>query len=141
MRGCGSPVRALRTPVGGAHASTVKTAEIRTESGEVVCSRCELAESPFRRMRGLLGRDGLEPGEGMLISPCPSVTTFFMRFAIDVVFLDRDRQIVKVIDSLRPWRNAGARRAHAALELPAGAARSLGLEPGVKLVLDDRSTA
>ena len=73
-------------------------------------------------MRGLLGRDGLEPGTGMLIDAAPSVHMFFMRFPIDVVFLDRDRTVVGVRHRLAPWRVAGARHAVAALELPAGAA-------------------
>jgi uncharacterized protein len=113
-----------------------KLARITAPDGVVVCNRCELAESTFARMRGLLGRAGLAEGEGMLINPAPSVMTFFMRFPIDVVFLDRDTSIVKIAHSLRPWRTAGARRAVAALELPAGTAAALGLEPGMSLVLD-----
>lgn len=88
-------------------------------------------------MRGLLGRDGLEPGTGMLIDSAPSVMTFFMRFPIDVLFLDRDRTVVGVRHGLRPWRFAGARRAVAALELPSGAAAAAGVEEGDVLVLED----
>ena len=88
-------------------------------------------------MRGLLGRSGLEPGAGMLIDAAPSVHMFFMRFPIDVVFLDRERKVVGVRHELRPWRVAGARRAVAALELPAGAAAAAGVEEGDVLVLDD----
>lgn len=109
-------------------------ARVLTADGTVVCERCELAERPLPRMRGLLGRDGLAPGEGMLIDPTPSVHMFFMRFPVDVVFVDRSQTIVKVVHGLRPWRMAGARRATAALELPAGAAA--GLEPGDTLVLE-----
>jgi uncharacterized membrane protein (UPF0127 family) len=89
-------------------------------------------------MKGLLGRTGLEPGHGMLITPAPSVMTFFMRFPIDVVFLDRKREIVSVAHRLRPWRVAGARRAFAALELPAGTAEELGLQAGEVLTLEPR---
>ena len=88
-------------------------------------------------MRGLLGRSGLEPGSGMLIDSAPSVHMFFMRFPIDVVFLDRDRKVVGVRHGLRPWRVAGARGAVAALELPAGAAAAAAVEEGHVLVLDD----
>jgi len=88
-------------------------------------------------MRGLLGRTGLEPGSGMLIDSAPSVHMFFMRFPIDVVFLDRDRKVVGVRHGLRPWRVAGARGAVAALELPAGAAAAAAVEEGHVLVLDD----
>ena len=102
-----------------------------------MCERCELAETTVARMRGLLGRDGLARGAGMLIHPAPSVMTFFMRFPIDVVFLDREKVIVRIVPALKPWRTASARKAVAALELPAGAAESLGLRPGMTLVVDD----
>jgi len=96
-----------------------------------------MPKSSFARMRGLLGRDGLEPGTGMLIDAAPSVMTFFMRFPIDVVFLDRDRKVVGVRHGLRPWRTAGARRAVAALELPAGTAADAGIEAGAVLVVEN----
>jgi uncharacterized membrane protein (UPF0127 family) len=112
-------------------------ANVRTADGTIVCERCEIPESSFGRMRGLLGRDGLEPGEGMLIDHAGSVHMFFMRFPIDVVFLDRDRKVVGVRHGVRPWRVAGARRAVAALELPAGTAAEAGVEEGDVLVLED----
>ncbi len=110
---------------------------VRTSDGALVCDRCQVAESTVARMRGLLGREGLAPGEGMLIHPAPSVMTFFMRFPIDVVFLDREKTIVKVVSSLPPWRLASARRAVAALELAAGVAEAAGLTVGMTLVIDD----
>ena len=72
----------------------------------------------------------------MLIDRAGSVHMFFMRFPIDVVFLDRDRRVVGVRRGLKPWRVAGARRAVAALELPAGAAAEAGVEEGQVLVLE-----
>ena len=96
-----------------------------------------MADRGLARMRGLLGRDGLPEGSGMLIDAAPSVHMFFMRFPIDVVFLDRDRKVVRVVERLRPWRVAGARRAAAALELPAGAARAAGVGAGDVLVFED----
>ena len=108
-------------------------------NGSVVCTHCEVAERTIARMRGLLGRDGLAEGEGMLINGAPSVMTFFMRFPIDVVFIDRAQTIVKVVHELAPWKTAGARKAAAALELPAGTAAALDLEPGMSLVLADES--
>jgi uncharacterized membrane protein (UPF0127 family) len=112
-------------------------ASIFTEAGVVVCDRCEVAESTFARMRGLLGREGLRSGEGMLIHPAPSVMTFFMRFPIDVVFLDREKRIVRIVPGLGPWRVASARKAVAALELPAGAAEAAGLRAGMRLDVQD----
>ncbi len=103
---------------------------IAAADGTLVCARCEVADSALKRMRGLLGRRGLDPGEGMLIVPAPSVMTFFMRFPIDVVFLDREHRIVGISHTLRPWRVSGARRAYSALELPAGTAEARGLAKG-----------
>jgi uncharacterized membrane protein (UPF0127 family) len=108
---------------------------ITAADGTLVCDRCEVADRALKRMRGLLGRRGLDPGAGMLITPAPSVMTFFMRFPVDVVFLDRDRRIVGISHTLRPWRVAGARRALSALELPAGTAEEKGLEKGDLLAI------
>ena len=113
------------------------TARVRNAAGAVVCERCQVPRSAFARARGLLGRSGLEPGNGMLIDAAPSVHMFFMRFPIDVVFLDRDWRVVRVVHGLRPWRVAGARRAVAALELPAGAAAEAGIEEGDVLSLEE----
>jgi uncharacterized membrane protein (UPF0127 family) len=112
----------------------------RAVDGVVVCERCEMPKGSFARMRGLLGRSGLEPGSGMLIDAAPSVHMFFMRFPIDVVFLDRDWKVVRIVQALKPWRVAGARRAVAALELPAGAAAEAGLVEGDRLVLEEPGT-
>lgn len=111
-------------------------ARVLTAEGNVLCERCEIPESAFGRMRGLLGRDGLEPGEGMLIDRTGSVHMFFMRFPLDVVFLDRERKVVRIVHGLRPWRVAGARKAVAALELPVGAVDEARLGEGDVLVLD-----
>jgi uncharacterized protein len=110
-------------------------ARVRISGGGTVCDRCEIAESIFARMRGLLGRSELPPGRGMLINPAPSVMTYFMRFPIDVVFLDRDWRVVRIVHRLGPWRVAGARRAVAALELPAGTAECCGVNVGDELEL------
>ena len=64
----------------------------------------EVAERFTERLRGLIGRDGLEHGRGMLIVRCNCIHTFFMRFPIDATFLDRQGNVVKVVRSIRPWR-------------------------------------
>jgi len=101
--------------------------------GDVVCERCLLAETAFARLRGLLGRSSLAPGEGLLLRPASSIHTAFMRFSIDVVFVDRENRVLKVAAEVRPWRMAACRGARATLELPAGEAAKHGLEPGVSL--------
>jgi uncharacterized protein len=104
-------------------------------NGDPVVDRCEIAATPRSRLKGLLGRARLEPGEALLIRSTWSVHTFFMRFAIDVVFVDRYLKVVAVAPNLRPWRAAARRRAHAVLELAAGEARRRRLEPGMTLRL------
>ena len=109
---------------------------LKRPGGVLVCDRCEVADTVPTRMRGLLGRDGIEPGQGLLIKPTNSVHMFFMRFAIDVVFLDRELVVKKVVEALAPWRMAGCRGAKAALELPAGEAARRGVTLGEQLVLE-----
>jgi hypothetical protein len=90
--------------------------------GRVVCERCLVAKTPWARMRGLLGRSQLSRGEGILLRPAGSIHTFFMRFPIDAVFLDKSGTVVGVERELRPWRTARHRGSNAVLELAAGAA-------------------
>lgn len=85
------------------------------------------------RTRGLLGTRALAGGQGLLISPCNAVHTFFMRFSIDVIFLDRDGAIVKIIQALKPFRLGMALGAAAVLEVRAGEADRTGLRPGDRL--------
>lgn len=92
-----------------------------------------VARSFGARLVGLLGRGALAPEQALLLVPCDNVHTFFMRFAIDVVFVDRDGVVLAVVPRLAPWRVAAARRAHACLELAAGVAAVLGLEPGRRI--------
>ena len=101
----------------------------------MVCEHCELADSFAKRLRGLLGRSGLEAGHGLLIRPASSVHMFFMRFAIDAVLLDDDLQVVKVTPALRPWRITAARGARSVLELRAGEAARHGIVAGDVLEL------
>jgi len=104
---------------------------IVTAAGADVCTHCEVAESALARMRGLMGRESLEPGHGMLINGTASIQMLFMRFPIDVVFLDRSKAIVGISHDVKPWRGiAGARGAGAALELPAGTAKAHDLHIG-----------
>ena len=90
-------------------------------------------------MKGLLGRDELRPGEGLLLRPASSIHTFFMRFPIDAVFLDRDLVVRKVEPDVKPWRLAFGRGARQVLELGGGEAARLGIAPGQRLLVNDRS--
>jgi uncharacterized membrane protein (UPF0127 family) len=107
---------------------------LKNADGTVVCPRCELAERPLERMRGLLGRSSLGADEGILLRPTGSIHTFFMRFRIDAVFCDRDLRVVGVVSGLKPWRMAGRRGAKAVIELAAGSAAAI--RPGDQLTLE-----
>jgi uncharacterized membrane protein (UPF0127 family) len=111
---------------------------VNLTSGDAVCVG-ELADRPLRRMRGLIGRRGLPAGEGLLLSPAPAIHTAFMRFPIDALFLDRNLQVLDIVERLVPWRVASKRRARAVLELSAGECARRGVEVGDRLELRDRS--
>jgi uncharacterized membrane protein (UPF0127 family) len=106
---------------------------VLTRGRHVVCARCDVADKALTRMRGLLGRRGLPRGHGLLIEPTWSVHTWFMRFPIDVVFLDRDLTVLKIRKHMGPWRAAARFRARSALELAAGECDRLYLEVGDRL--------
>lgn len=114
----------------------MQQATLRRESdGRVICERCGIAASMGARMRGLLGRSELSPDDGLLIATW-SIHMFFMRFAIDAVFLDRERRVVRIVENLRPWRTASCRGAKEVVELAAGEAGRRGLAVGDRLRLD-----
>jgi uncharacterized membrane protein (UPF0127 family) len=111
-------------------------ARIRLERGPVVCERCELATSAWTRSRGLLGRAGLEPDQGLWIQPTGSIHMWFMRFAIDVVYADREGRVLKLVRGIKPWRMSACRGAKVALELAEGAIDRSGVGVGDHLVIE-----
>jgi uncharacterized membrane protein (UPF0127 family) len=111
----------------------VETTTIEKADGTVVCARCTVADTAGARMKGLLGRSSLDPGEGILLKPAGSVHMFFMRFAIDAIFCDRELNVIGVARDLRPWRMAGRRGAKIVIEVAAGAAADV--RSGDRLVL------
>lgn len=110
----------------------VVNATRQTEIGD----RIEVAGTAARRKTGLLGRTGLGPGEGLWIVPCEAVHTFAMKFAIDLIYLDRKCRVVKVRPAVRPGRISGALRAHSVIELPAGVITASGTRRGDILQLE-----
>jgi uncharacterized protein len=111
------------------------TISLDSSSGRRICERCRVAANAITRMRGLLGRSSLHEGEGILLLHAPSIHTFFMRFTIDVVFLGRRGEVLKVCDSVKPWRLRSCRKAFAVIELRAGEAERRGIVCGDLLVV------
>jgi uncharacterized membrane protein (UPF0127 family) len=102
-----------------------------------VVATVDVADGPWARMVGLLGRRQLDADSGMLFEPCSSIHTCFMRFAIDVLFLDREGEVVMVVDEVQPFRFASAtRRARITIELRAGARRRFKVEVGTRLRIE-----
>jgi len=80
-----------------------------------------MAETFFKRCQGLLGKKILPAGQALVLKPCNSVHTFFMRFSIDVAFIDKDNKVVKIIPAIPPFRITPIYfNAHFAIEFPAG---------------------
>lgn len=105
---------------------------------QVVAADVVVADRILARMRGLLGRSALGRDEALWILPCSSIHMFFMRFAIDAVFVDRHLRIVRLCTGVRPWRMArGGRGAHSVFELAVGAIERSGLAVGDVLALGE----
>lgn len=102
----------------------------RTRGDSVVCARTEVADNPWRRLRGLLGRASLAPGDGMLFRGESSIHSAFMRFRFDAVFMDRELRVIALAEEIPPWRARSARRARNILELAAGEISRTGLAIG-----------
>jgi uncharacterized membrane protein (UPF0127 family) len=96
----------------------------------VLADSAEVADTSEKRRTGLLKHDRLDPGQGLWIVPCESVHSFFMKFAIDLVYLDRSKKVKKVRHNMVPWRMSACLTAHSILELPAGVLKSTGTKAG-----------
>lgn len=105
-------------------------------SGRVLADRIERPRTLFGRGLGLMFRAGLPAGSAMWIDPCDGIHMFWMRFAIDALFLDRERRVVRVVRRLRPWRLVPyVRRARSVVELPAGTLDGVELPKGHQVEL------
>ena len=109
---------------------------VNSTKDSVLGDRIELAGRSKDRTKGLLGRSGLDEGEGLWIKPCEAIHMFFMKFAIDAVFIDKRHRVTKVVSNLKPWRLAGSLGAHSVIELPAGAAERSRTEKGDQLAVE-----
>ena len=103
---------------------------LRREDGRVVAESVVVADSTGRRLRGLLGKKELPSGHGVLLRPAWSIHTAFMRFPIDVVFLDADQIVIKIVPNLPSFKTASCRGAREVVELRAGEAERRGLALG-----------
>ena len=118
----------------GTRAVTLTNARSR----EVIARGVEVALTRADRRKGLLKRDSLDPDTALVLAPCFAVHTAFMRFAIDVIFVDRKGYVRHMVRGLQPWRVAASPRAYATIELAAGALDSHDVVIGDRLCLGMR---
>lgn len=94
-----------------------------------------VADTFWSRLKGLLGTASLPAGKGLLITPCSSIHMFGMRYAIDVIFLDRDFKVLKILHSLPPGAAARCPGSAHVLELPGGTLLNTGISLNDQLTI------
>lgn len=107
---------------GSSHEGRLRVANLTRNT--FLATSMEVADTGAKRSKGLLGRKGLAPGEGLWIVPCESVHTIGMQFPIDLVYIDRKKRVKKIRSAVPPWRLSACLSAHSIIELPAGSIES-----------------
>lgn len=114
----------------------MKTSVLR-KNGDIIVGTIEVADRWYQRMRGLLGRSQLESDRGMHITPCNGIHTFFMKFPLDLIFLNRSLEVVKIEKNVVPGRTvAGGVGAWSVVELAGGTLTNGELTVGDKVTLE-----
>lgn len=107
-------------------------------TGAVVATRLRSAHTHWTRLRGLLGTSSLPEGDGLWIRPCRQVHMYWMRYALDIVFLDEGNRVVALVANLMPGKlSPKVTAARSVIELPAGSIERTGLVVGAQLVIED----
>jgi len=110
---------------------------VNKANGSILANNVEIAADFVKRLRGLLGRPGLNEGEAMLLYPCSSIHTFFMNFPIDALFIDRNAIVLKTIENMKPNRISPViKKSYMVVELPAGSLSSTGTTVGHHLKIN-----
>ncbi len=108
--------------------------------GAVLVEQGRVANTFWTRLKGLIGVREFAPGDGLLITPCNSVHCMFMSIPIDVVYVDADNRVVDIDREMKPWSvGRPRRRARYVIELPAGTAARVGVQPGDELAVEMES--
>jgi len=108
----------------------VKTLILENENNLNIQFKVKWAKNLWQRLVGLLATPILNKNEGLLLSPCRSVHTMGMRYALDLVFMDREGRVLKCVPDLKPYRTASAKFAYYTLELPTGTIKEMGVSVG-----------
>jgi uncharacterized membrane protein (UPF0127 family) len=107
------------------------------DNGAILGEAIEVAWTAVQKAKGLLGRECLEDGQGLLFRPAASLHTFFMQFPIDIIYTDKDGKVLKLASAVRPFKLVAAPwRSHIALELPVGTIERSMTRTGHRLTVD-----
>jgi hypothetical protein len=107
---------------------------INTTRGAVLAERAGLADSVMTRAVGLMGQASLPEGSGLVIDPCTSIHMFFMRFAIDALYVAQNGTVLRAVSNLRPWRLGPiSLSSRYVVELPSGTIARTGTQAGDQL--------
>ncbi len=102
----------------------------------ILSEKTTVANTSESRRRGLLKHSSLPKGEGLWIAPCEAVHTFWMKFAIDILYLNKKKKVLKICRNLVPWRMSACLLAYSVLELPAGMAAETQTQKGDVLIFE-----
>ncbi len=108
---------------------------VNERTGATLAESLQSAHDSKSRRKGWLGRASAPAGEAIWIAPCEAIHCFFMHFAIDVIFLDRDLRVLQVRRAVKPWRIAVCLKAHSVMEFAAGVIDATGTVAGDKIIL------
>ncbi|MBS3762150.1 MAG: DUF192 domain-containing protein [Planctomycetes bacterium] len=111
---------------------------VERNTGRVLLGNVKAAIGPVERFTGLMGRKSLKAETGMYFPHCSSIHMFFMRFAIDAVYFDREYRIKKIVSYLKPWRLSWCPGGDSVLEVPAGWCEEIGLEVGTRVEFQEK---
>jgi uncharacterized protein len=113
---------------------------VNTTTGEVIADKVKIAQTFVSRSVGLLDRVSLLKGEALVINPCNSIHMFFMKFSIDVLYLDKNNRIIKIVTDLKPWRLSQALFAQKVVELESGTIAQMRIKCGDIVKIQENST-
>ncbi len=108
---------------------------LNVSTSSTLAAKLLVADTFWKRLIGLLGKTDMPSGAALLISPCNSVHTMFMHFPIDILFINRDFIVVKIVRDLKPWRTAACSKAYSVIEAAAGTVSRTGTKEGDRLLV------
>jgi len=110
---------------------------VTANDGRILLTKVYKTTTLFDRLRGMLGRSEPRPEQAMVITPCNSVHMLFMRYALDIIFLDAKGTVLSLRTPLLPWKMAADMRAKQVVELRSGMLETLAITPGMTLLWQD----